>query len=117
MATYSRKDLRNAVLQEIGVVDGQGAPSAEDAALADARCQQQLEYLYDQGLIPFDLDGEIPARFFIPLVQAIAPVMIGPFGLVSRAQMLFSTGQVGMRALSRLKAHRYMGTTQQAEYY
>lgn len=117
MATYSRTDLRNAVLQEIGVVDGQGAPSAEDAVLADDKCQQQLEFLYDQGLIPFDLDGEIPARYFLPLVQAIAPLFIGPFGLASRAKALYAGGQVGMRALSRLKAGRYMGTVQQAEYF
>ena len=117
MATYTRTQLRNAVLQEIGVVDAQGAPDEADAVLADARCQQQLEYLYDQGLIPFDLDADIPARFFVPLVAVIAPSLIAPFGVVSRAQLLIAGAQGGMRALAKLKAHRYMGSVQTAEYF
>lgn len=117
MATYTRTDLRNAVLQELGVIDAQGAPSENDAVLADQRCLQQLEYLYDQGLIPFDLDADIPARFFIPLVLVIAPALIAPFGVVSRAQLLLAGGKGGMAALAKLKAHRYMGTPQRADYF
>lgn len=117
MATYTRTDLRNAVLQELGVVDAQGAPDEADAVLADDRCQQQLEYLYDQGLIPFDLDADIPARFFMPLVRVIAPALIAPFGVMSRAPFLTAGAQGGMAALAKLKAHRYMGAVQTAEYF
>ena len=117
MATYTRIQLRNAVLQELGVVDAEAAPSPEDAVIADDRCQQQLEYLYDQGLISFDLDGDIPARFFVPLVLVIAPALILPYGVTSRATLLLAGARGGMAALSRLKAHRYMGTTQTAEYF
>lgn len=117
MATYSRIKLRNAVLQELGVVDAEAAPSEADAVIADDRCQQQLEYLYDQGYIPFDLDGEIPARFFVPLTQVIAYALMLPYGVVSRAQILGPNATAGMRALARLKAQRYVGTVQQAEYF
>ena len=117
MATYSRIKLRNAVLQELGVVDAGAAPSEADAVIADDRCQQQLEYLYDQGYIPFDLDGEIPARYFIPLVRVIAYALMLPYGVVSRAQLLAANAADGIRALARLKAKRYVGSVQQAEYF
>src|SRR5690625_2492726 len=116
MATYTRDDLRNAVLQELGVIDAQGAPFEEDVVLADDRCQQQLELLYDQGLIPFDLDADIPARYFIPLTSIIAYRLMLPYGMTSRAQVLAPNAAAGMRDLSRLKGHRYMGEVQQADY-
>lgn len=118
MATYTRTQLRNAVLQELGVVDADAAPSESDAVLANDRCQQQLEYLYDQGYIPFDLDSdEIPARFFVPLMQAIAYALVLPYGVLSRAPMLGSNAASGMRALARLKAHRYMGEPVRTDYF
>lgn len=116
MATYTRKQLRNAVLQELGVVDGSRTPSETDAVLADDRCQQHLEYLYDQGYIPFDLDGDaIPGRFFIPLTYVIAYRLSRPYGVTD--QVLLQNAAVGQKELSMLKEHRYMGETQQAEYF
>jgi hypothetical protein len=117
MATYTRDDLRDAVLQELGVLDVQTDPTPEEAKRGTARCQQQLEYLYDQGLIPFDLDGEIPARYFVPLTQFIAYALALPYGVTNRAQALASNSQGAMVALSKLKAGRYMGEAQQAEYF
>lgn len=118
MATYSRDQLRDAVLQELGVIDAQGAPSPEDARIATDRCQQQLEYLYDQGLIPFDLDGdEIPARFFVPLTSVIAYNLVMPYGMADRAPLMAANAARNMQALSRLKNHRYMGSTVRSEYF
>lgn len=118
MATYTRADLRNAVLGELGVLDAVEAPEAEDAVLADDRCQQQLEALYEEGLIPFDLDSDaVPARFFIPLVRVIAELLILPYGAQSRAELLIRNGTEGMKALRRLKAQPYHGSPQQADYF
>ncbi|HET6724792.1 MAG TPA: hypothetical protein VFH85_02165 [Gammaproteobacteria bacterium] len=112
---YQRSELRDAVLHELGVVDAQGAPSAEDAKLANDRCQQQLEYLYDAGLIPFDLDGAIPARFFIPLTSIIAYRVSGPYGI--KDAQLGANAASGMRDLHRLNQKRYLGAPQQAVYF
>lgn len=118
MATYTRADLRNAVLTELGVLDANADPSPNDAVIADDRCQQKLEYLYDQGLIPFDLDSdEIPARFFIPLVGVISIDLVLAYGVSSRAQLLAAKAADGMQSLRRLKEHRYMGSVQRAEYF
>lgn len=118
MATYTRDQLRDAVLQELGVADLQDAPSPEDAKIATDRCQQQLEILYDEGLIPFDLDGdEIPGRFFIPLTQIIAFRLMMPYGVINRAQLLAANATMGIRQLTIFKNHRYVGQTLHAEYF
>lgn len=118
MATYSRAQLRDAVLRELGVIDAQGAPSPEDAVLANDRCQQQMEFLYDQGYIPFDLDGDkIPGRYFIPITNVVAFHLILPYGVTGRTQLLTQNAIVGMKDLARLKAKRYLGNVQKAEYF
>lgn len=121
MATYKRTELRNAVLTENGVLDGQstqGNPSPEDAKTADDLCQQELEYLFGEGLIPFDPDSdEIPAAYFRALVWYIAPALMPAFGTASRVTVLGPLQIVGLKRLNSLKESRYMGTTQQAEYY
>jgi hypothetical protein len=118
VATYTRTDLRDSVLRELGVLDAVEAAEAEDAVMADERCQQQLEALYDDGLIPFDLDSDaIPARYFIPLVRVIAEALILPYGQQSRAELMLRNAEQGMRALRRLKAQPHYGAPQQADYF
>src|SRR5690625_2475261 len=99
MATYTRDNLRDAVLHELGVVDGHGAPDPQDAVLADDRCQQHLEYLYDQGYIDFDLEGDIPARYFVPLTWVISFRMLAPFGIVDAQGVHARNAAAGQREL------------------
>lgn len=117
MATYSRTELRNGVLTELGVIDAQEVMPAEDAKLADDRCQQQLELLADQGLVQFNVDGTIPARYFIPLVRVIADGLVMAYGVVSRAQAIATNAERGMRDLYRLKAQPYYGQPSKGTYY
>lgn len=118
MATYTRVNLRDAVMHDLGVLDANEAPAAEDAVLVDRKVQQALELLADEGLIPFDLDGnEIPARYMGPLVAYIAPTVAPAFGLADRMQMLMALSAEGMKSLRRLKAKPYFGTPAQAVYF
>lgn len=118
MATYTRADLRDAVLRELGVLDAVEAPEAEDAVMADDRCQQQLEALHDDGLIPFDLDADaIPARYFLPLVRVIAEALVLPYGQQSRAELMIRNAAEGLKALRRLKAPPFYGAPQPADYF
>lgn len=118
MATYTRAELRDAVLRELGVLDAVEAAEAEDAVLADDRCQQQLELLHDEGLIPFDLDSDaVPAKYFVPLVRVIAEALVLPYGQQSRAELLIRNAGEGMKALRRLKAQPYYGAVAPADYY
>lgn len=72
MATYSREEFVRQVLLELGVLDASEAPTAEDAVFVGDRRDQKFEELYDEGLLPFDIDGEVPARYFLPLVYLVS---------------------------------------------
>lgn len=118
MATYTRADLVTRALQELSVVDANEAPEAEDAALADGYAQQQLEILYEDGLIPFDVDtDQIPARYFLPLVSKLAYRLVNPFSAFDRAEKLLSDDTAADRRLNKLRQRAYMGTTAQADYF
>ena len=117
MATYSRVELRDAVLVELSVKDPQEATNALDAVLADDRCQQKLEMLADDGLIQFDVDGAIPARYFIPLVRICADTLCMAYGMTEKAGLLAQNAERGMRDLYRLKSRPYYGTPSKATYY
>jgi len=117
MATYTRAQLRDAVLRELGVLDAQEVPSAEEAELADDRCQQELEYLFDQGFIQFDINGPIEAKYLLPLAWIIAYNLMLPYGVLSRANELLANHGHGMKRLSRLKEGDYWGEPAQTEYY
>lgn len=117
MATYTREQLVRALLTEIGALDANEAPDASDAELANERTQQKMEELYEEGLIPFDIDGDIPARYFLPLVGVIAVTLVLPFGKVSRATALAQNATAGDRALRKLRQRAYVPTTTPATYF
>jgi len=120
MATYTRAELRNAVMQELAILDANAAPSAEDSVLVLAKIQQVLEGLADasEALIPFDLDADaIPAPYMIPLTRIVAPTVALAFGLSDKMKMLQGLEALGMRQLRRLKSRPYFGAVAQASYY
>ena len=76
MTDYSKQDLRNRVLHDLGVLDISESASAEDAELVDAIVQQSLEELEDENLVIFDSQqGEtvenIPGRCFSALADFV----------------------------------------------
>jgi hypothetical protein len=118
MATYRRDELVRAVLEELTVLDANESPEAEDYELINARCQQKLEELNDDGLIPFDLGGdEIPARYFIPLVRLVAEVSFIPYGLINLGPGLAANAESALKTLRRLKQKPYYGAVAQATYF
>ena len=117
MATYDRNSLVRDVLLEIGQLDPNEAPEAVDFETVDARAQQKLEELYEEGLIPFDLDGLIPARYFIPLVRIIAETVYGTYGVSMRAEEFIGNAIEATKQLRRLRQRAYCGTPTQATYF
>lgn len=119
MATYTRADLRNRVLGRLGVLDPNEAPQAEDSVDVLEHIQQTLEELHDDGLIPFDLDGDsVPAPYMIPLSYLVALPLIPDYGVSGERAMAITLGAGrGMKRLYRLKSQPYLGTPQQATYY
>jgi hypothetical protein len=116
MATYLHTALRDWVAEDLTVKDANEALSAEDAVAIDKRIQSKLEELNEDGLLPFDLDGdELPARYMVPLSQVLCPIVAPLFG--KAAQDYLQVAQIGMRSLHRLKAKPYYGSVAPATYY
>jgi hypothetical protein len=118
MATYTRAQLRNQVMEELGLIEAGETPEASDANLVNARCQQKLEELDERGLIPFDLDSDaIPARYMAALVKQIAPLVVGPFGLQGRREDIELQARQGMAELNRLRQADYVSAPTPATYF
>lgn len=117
MAVYSRDELNRAALMEIGALDANEAPEAEDNVLANDRAQQLLEELYEDGLIPFDVDGSIPARYFRPLTTKLALALVDPFGAYDRQAPLQQKEIDADRRLRKLKQRGYLPTVTAVDYF
>lgn len=118
MATYTREQLQRAVLLEVGALDAREAMEADDQRQANDACQQEIERLYELGLIPFDLDSdEIPARYFRPLVMVIAVLLVPSYGAGERASLLASNAVEGEKRLHKLRQPKYIEVETQATYF
>lgn len=117
MAEYDRETFVRNVLIELGVIAADEAPSAEDAEYIGKRTQQVFEGLYDEGLIPFDLDGDIPARYFLPLVQMVAAQAQLAYGVQSRAQLLLANAAGARKELWKLRQRPYVDVPTKATYF
>lgn len=117
MAVYSRTEFIRQVLLELGVLDPNEAAEASDHEGIDSRTQQKFEELYEEGLIPFDLDGEIPARYFLPLVRIVACECLNLYGQQDKAAILEANAASGVRQLWKLRQRPYVGNPTAATYY
>lgn len=119
MATYTREQLRNRVLGRLGVLDPSEAPESFDSEAVLEQMQHTLEELYEDGLVPFDIDGdEIPAPYMTALSYVIAQPMAPDYGVSGERAAQIEAGYVrGMKRLWRLKSQPYFGTVQQATYF
>lgn len=117
MTTYTREDLRDAVLGELGAIDPNEPPSPEDAKLANDRCQQVLEMMYEEGLVWWDIDGDLPARAFLPTAQYVARELIVPYGAFQRATFITTNAERAEDKLWELKGQANVGLTQTTDYF
>ena len=118
MATYTREQLVRRSLEELGVLDADDAPEANDYAIANDHTQEMLEMLYEDGFIPFDVDtNAIPARYFLPLVSKVAYRLMTPFSAFDRQEILAVNDQGADRRLAKLLQKSDTPTVTQAEYF
>lgn len=117
MATYSRQEFIRQVLVEMGVLDATEAPEAEDAVFVGDRADQKFEELYEDGLLPFDIDGEIPGRYFLPLVSILAIECAPSYGMTERLPILAPKAADGMKRLWKLRQKPVADIPARATYY
>lgn len=116
MATYTREEFVRQVLVDLKVLDANEAPEAEDAKAVNDKTDQKFEELYEDGLIPFDLSGDIPARYFLALVAVVALECAAAFGVPNTAEVGAKAAD-GMRRLWKLRQKAYFGVPTEASYY
>ncbi|WP_312321213.1 hypothetical protein [Stenotrophomonas sp.] len=117
MTTYSREELVRQVLLRLGAVDADEAPEAREAEDVGRMAQTVLEDLYSEGKLPFDINGDIPARYLTHLSYIIAKPLIADFGALSREVTILRAAEEAMRAINRLNATTYQGAVVSSEYF
>lgn len=117
MATYPREELVRQVLLRLGVLDSTEAPEAEDAADVGRMAKTVMEDLYTEGKLPFDIQGDIPARYLTHLSYVIAEPMIADYGAFQREANIVRNAEIGRRAINRLNATTYQGAVVPSDYF
>lgn len=112
---YPREKLIRQVLLELGILDANEAPEAEDFEDVNAAADQKLEELYEDGLIPFNLDGDIPSRYMRPLTCLIAFEVAGQYGVDLQAAAAKASD--GMKRLFKLAEKPDTGIVVRADYF
>lgn len=83
MTAHTKIELRNEILENLGIKQ-QGQPvSAEDAAKADKVIQAALEYLEDESVVIFDPQSSssvIPAKVYLHLSDYVESYLAPAFG-------------------------------------
>ena len=111
----NRTDLRQMVAEEAGVIAAGEALAAADVDYIERRIDSILGQLYEDGLIPFDVEGEIPAAYVLPLAQVMGIQIAAGFGILTPEMP--AKANEGMASLRRLKVKPYYGTPARATYY
>lgn len=117
MATYTREEFVRQVLIDLRVIGATEAPDAEDYELVNQRVQQKFEELYEEGLIPFDLDGAVPARYFGPLRSIACAQLYTAYSRNSDAPMYEGKATDGRKQLWKLRQRANFSSTTKATYF
>lgn len=117
MATYTREQLVRRVLMNLGVLGSNEAPDADDAELTDQAYQQLMEELYEDSLIPWNIEGDIPGRYFRSLSWLTAETLVLEFGKFQRTPKLEVNAQRAMTKLFALRERFYAGELTYTTYF
>jgi hypothetical protein len=100
VATYTKAQLRNRVLRELGVLAGGGETAeADDAAIVEEMIDAQHAMLERQVFVTWTTSA-IPDTVYEPLALVVSARLAGSFGLPdARRQELLALAAEGMAEL------------------
>lgn len=117
MTTYTAAQLRNRVLQELGVLAAGETASADDAALVDA-VVADVHAMLDKEVFVSWATSAIPDTVMEPLVMIVAARCAGRFGLPpDRRQELLALHEVAMGQIRTQVQAEPNDAPVRAEYY
>lgn len=117
MATYTREQLVKSVLGELCQVDPNEDVEGADFNTVNIACQSMLEELYEDGKIPFDIDGVIPARYFQAITWKVTRTLVNTYSAQDREQAIVANDLEADKKLNRLVQGGYIPTVTQGEYF
>jgi len=101
MAALTKAELRNRVLQHLGVLGSGQSAQAADAALVDEAIDAAHSTLSKQALVPFAISA-VPEWAQVPLRDYVAGDVAQSFGYTGARFVELKSGQsAGERALSK----------------
>jgi hypothetical protein len=99
VATYTKAQLRNRVLRELGVLAGAETAGSDDAAVVEEMIDAQHALLGRLVFVDWTVSA-IPDRIYEPLAQVISARLAGTFGVPDgRRQELLALAAEGMAEL------------------
>lgn len=112
----TRQELATSVMQEMGLLDAMGTPTAEDANLIKKVYDDKLEHWRDEELVYWEAD-EIPNAIFIAIRDCMMLEVGGSFGQPSTAEEKQAREDLLLKRLRRHMARKPTGTRTMAEYF
>lgn len=117
MAAWTKAQLRDRILQRLGVLASGQAATPEDATLAEDTIDSVHNELRKLGLVPF-LTSAVPDWAKMPLRDIVARDLVGEFGVTGERLGEIVAGE----ALGRRRLHEQMAKDRppvrtQAEYF
>lgn len=118
MATYTKAQLRNRVLRELGVLAAGETATAEDAQVVEEMIDAFHAMLEREVFIDWSLDA-IPQNIYEPLAAVVAARCAGQFGVAGpRLAELAALASQGMSDLhTQTQARDYSSAPIPATYY
>lgn len=115
--TYSRADLAERVLKDLGLVDARDPVDADDQAWAEETVASVTAQLASEGVFVWNgSDEALPLEYLVPLSKRIG-LDVGPsFGLFSIAEAELAK-EAANRTLRRMNAKRPTGSVVAVEYF
>lgn len=118
MATYTRDRAYHDILVQLGQIDADEPMPAADYQTVRDRYQQEIEFLYERGLIPFDLDTDaIPARFYTSIVAKVAYALMNDYSAFDRKDTLFKAAEDAETRLNQMRQKQQLQQTTSAEFF
>lgn len=116
MAT--KAELRNKVLQRLGVIDPEETPSSADANTVEEAYLELYDELRKSGHVSWASGGSIPSEAVRPLVNVIAYELLPEFLVPGeQAMKIQSAYQSAIRRLRAVMSEPYTSDSKFSEYF
>ena len=115
---YTKADLRNQVLEKLGILEAGETASAEDTVLVETRYDQVYDLLFNAEVASWTDHTDIPEHAMLPMTYLVAAECIDEYDIQEpRLSRILAIASRAENALIRQEAPRYRSEPTKADYY